>query len=233
MKLLSSLCALLLAACSAPAWDGQVQVHGSLREVHAGSTEGRVALASIRSPHAVGIGVLADMAGEVLVYGGEVWTARVGDGRVQVERGARPAERAAFLALADVPEWRAFSPLGELTLETLEQALASLLAQTETESREVVPFALEGELASLDAHVVAGACPASGVAGPEPVRRHWERVSARLVGFFSERPPGELTHAGTRTHVHVLVAGAEPFVGHVDAVKISARTRIFVPGKMD
>ena len=63
---------------------------------------------------------------------------------------------------------------------------------------------------------------------PVPVR-----VPARLVGFFSREPSGALTPPGSRVHVHVVVAGAQPFVGHVDAVTIPPRTRILVPGSVD
>ena len=234
-KLSLALAAGSLAACAAPAWDGEVVVHGSLQEaLQSGQGEGRFALDSIKSQHAVGIGVLENLAGEIVVYEGEVWTARaLSEGRVEVMRVARPNEHAAFLALSEVPEWRAFASLNELTLATLEEALAALLEQAGIESSSGTPFAIEGELAELEAHVIAGACPQSGNPGPEPVRRRWQRVPARLVGFFSRQSSDALTPHGTRAHVHVVVAGAQPFVGHVDAVTIPARTRILVPGSVD
>ena len=234
-KLSIVLAAGALAACAAPAWDGEVVVHGSLEEVPAaGPDTGRFPLGSIQSPHAVGIGVLENQAGEIVVYEGEVWTARaLAGGKLEVFRDAQPDQHAGFLALSEVPEWRAFGSMNDLTLTSLEDALAALLDQAGIESSAGTPFAIEGELVRLEAHVITGACPVSGGKGPEPVRKRWERVPARLVGFYSAQPTDALTPHGKRAHVHVVVAGKEPFVGHVDAVTIPARTRILVPGSVD
>ncbi len=235
MKELAPLLAAATAlACSGPKWSGGTEIHGSLREVNAGNGAGTFALSTIASPHAVGIGVLADLAGEFVVYEGEVWIARSGRGepaRVQVTRGARPEELAAWIALSEVPEWRAFAAASELSLATLGEALAALTEYHGIESYGAVPFVLEGEFFALDAHVLAGASPSAGSGGPAPLRMRWDRAPGRLIGFLSELAPGVLAPEGSRVHVHVVVAGDRPFVGHVDAVRIPAGTRILVPAK--
>ena len=58
----------------------------------------------------------------------------------------------------------------------------------------------------------------------DPKRVMSPEVALRSVDvLFDEAPPGE------RVHVHVILPGIEPFVGHVDQVIVPAGGRVLVP----
>ena len=89
---------------------------------------------------------------------------------------------------------------------------------------------MRAELENLDAHVLEGRCPyAPGEGGGEPLRRSFSAATGWLVGFYSNLGPGELTHPGEHVHVHVLIPGPEPFVGHVDSVGARKGAAIRLP----
>jgi hypothetical protein len=89
---------------------GGPRVVGSMREVmRDGRTEGRVALAdALDGPHVVAIGALAQLQGEFLCIGGDVWIGRAADPpRTTVTRGAAPGDEATLLVADDVEWWLA------------------------------------------------------------------------------------------------------------------------------
>ena len=218
-------CLLLAAACAAPRWDGSVERWGSLREVlRDGQKQGRVVLTSALTPDAVGLGALADLEGEIAVLGG---AARVG--RADAERaGGEPAaakDQAAFLVLARVPAWRTTQLDAELSFATFDpRAFGAADART-------IPFLVQGDFADLEMHVLRGRCPyvADDAAGEPPLRMTRPRARGTLVGFWTSEPPGVLTHHDSNVHVHVVLAGPDGVVAHVDSVRVLAGARVSVP----
>ena len=65
----------------------------------------------------------------------------------------------------------------------------------------------------------------------EPVRRDEANVRGRLIGFYTEGPPGELTHHGSRIHVHALIEGPGPTAGHVDRADFAEGVVIRLPAR--
>lgn len=217
--------ALLAAGCAAPRWDGRVERWGSLREVlREGQKQGRVAVASTLTPDAVGIGALADLDGEIAVLDG---AARVG--RADAARaGNEPAtakDQAAFLVLARVPAWRTTRLDAELSFATFDpRAFGAADART-------IPFLVQGDFADLEMHVLRGRCPYAedDAAGEPPLRMTRPRAQGTLVGFWTSEPPGVLTHHGSSLHVHVVLAGPDGVVAHVDSVRVLAGAKVSVP----
>ena len=76
MKITVLLPIALLAACSsAPTWDGEIETYGTLHEVlRQGKDQGRVVVAEAATRHTVGIGALAGLTGEVVVFEGQMYT---------------------------------------------------------------------------------------------------------------------------------------------------------------
>ncbi len=225
------LAAALLSGCATERWDGRIESWGSLREVlREGRKEGRVELSSAVGATSIGLGALEGLEGEVLVVDGEIWVSRSDD--LTARRGAE-GDRAALLALSRVEAWEERALDRTLTIAELEQELAPILDALGHEDPGTLPFVIECELESLDAHVLAGRCPYSEVddSGRTPVRFSRKAEAATLVGFFTELPPGVLTHRGSPLHVHVLTRGREPFVGHVDDARIGAGAVLKVPSR--
>jgi acetolactate decarboxylase len=218
------LVAAALAGCAAPSWDGNVSRWGTLREVlRDGDTHGRVPLDVVGTESTVGIGALEGLKGEITILGGRIWVSRRDDrGLIVTAPSAAAGDKAAFLALAEVPEWRTHPTGGPVDLRGLESRIDALARGVET-----VPFVIDGEAVELDAHVLDGACPfaADPKRRGEPVRFHREKVGARVVGFYTTLPAGTLTHHGSRIHAHVLLEDGS-MMGHVDHVLVDGTLRV-------
>jgi len=225
----------LLGACAAPgAWDGSVGRWGSVREVmRDGDDRARVEVgAVVATRHALGVGVLAGLAGEVTVLDGDVWVTRADRaGRLVTERSDGSGVQAALLALARVERWVSVPLPPDPGRAGLEAAVVAAVERAGLSAAETVPFEIRGELAGLEAHVVRGACPlAPGVDpdGPDaPLRIRRGRARGTLVGFLTSLPPGELTHHGRRAHVHVLLEDGP--TAHVDRVEVAATAVLLLP----
>ena len=220
----------LLAACSsAPTWDGEVETYGTLHEVlRQGQHQGRVVVGAAAVPHAVGLGALAGLGGEVVIFEGQMYTGRVESDRVVSDRGTERDE-AAFLAVAKVPEWVELRIARSLVLDNLALLLEEIASENALATYDTFPFVIEGELLNLKSHVIDGNCPIANPDGPEPARQTAGRAQGRLVGFYTTLPPGTLTHHGSPLHIHVVLAGKKPLVAHVDDVTITAGSKLLVP----
>lgn len=221
-----------LAAVSCSRWDGAIERHGSMRQVmREGSTGPRISLdAAARSSRTVAIGALERLDGEIAIVDGETWVSRARGGRVHSEPVLNSGLSATLLASADVPSWRRTEVASDVA--SLDDFLASSAGPCGLEAYPAWPFVIQGELLDLEAHVLRGACPHAGEVpeGKEPARRRFERVRGRLVGFYAPDSGGELTHHGERSHVHVVIVGwDEPFVGHVDSVRVARGATLRTP----
>jgi hypothetical protein len=80
-------------------------------------------------------------------------------------------------------------------------------------------------------HVLRGRCPYAehDPAGAPPLRMKFARASGTLIGFWTSEPPGILTHHDSDVHVHVVLAGPDEVVAHVDSVRALAGARVSVP----
>ncbi len=223
--------------CASPVWNGSVRQWGTLREVlHDGNTAGRVRVVeALTKGHGYGIGAPAALAGEILIFDGSVYVARMdGSGDVSLSDEVPPTEEAALLAVAFVPTWSNRSvdhtvPADEFEEFVRDNAIASGLDPSQT-----FPFVVEGRFGRIQLHILNGRCPfaetdGSQPAETEPYRAELTNVSGRLIGFFAEHATGVLTHHGSRTHVHALLLHGDPPAGHVDAVQIEAGSIIRFP----
>jgi acetolactate decarboxylase len=223
---------LVLASASCARWDGGIERHGSMGEVmRAGKTGPRISLdAAARSSRTVAIGALEGLDGEIAIVDGEVWVSRARAGKAVSETVLNSGLSATLLASADVPSWRRTEI--EREVAALDEYLAGMAEPCGLGPYSAWPFVIQGELLDLEAHVLRGACPSSGKVpkGKEPLRRSFERVRGRLVGFYAPDSAGDLTHHGVRSHVHVVIVGwDEPFVGHVDSVRIAPGATLRTP----
>lgn len=228
---------LLLAAaclgggCTSPRTAPRTLRFGTLREaMRDGHSEGRVALAELAGLRgSVGVGALADLAGEVTVVDGELWIARAAAGSVVVAREPLPGEQATLLALSNNGHWVEHHTPRDLTLEEF----GTWLAELGPEPDATWPFLAEGTLDALEAHVVAGACPhAHPEARDSFVLLARPSLTVRLAGFHAPDEPGVLVHHGERLHVHFVEAGPAPTLsGHLDGGTLRAGARVRVPAR--
>ena len=224
-------------------WDGTIRTWGTLREVlRDGDRSGKVSVTDVLGPATHGIGALADLDGEIAIRGGAAFVAEgfrldrhtIG-GPVVMPRPATGEDRAALLAVCEVPRWRSIAidrPLDERGLERLVREHWDAAAFGAT---RVVPVQVEGPI-EWRGHVLAGRCPHSsappppGSAPPVTVSRTTVRPST-LVGFLSDLGPGVLTHHGTVFHLHAVPNEGDGGggVAHVDAFTVEPGATLRIP----
>jgi len=201
-----------------------VEQFGAMREVmRGGQTEPRISLAEIVSqPHAVAVGALEGLGGEITIVDGDVWVSRVVDGDLQVT-GPEPIadDQATLLTLTHVAKWKS------ITIETAVEGseLESLIEETAREqgvdTTKPFPFVIEGTMTDVRLHVINGYCPiATDPATMDAEPWHWsseESVGGMIVGFYAPDSAGVMTHHGTSIHAHgIFHDGDSLVVGHMD-----------------
>ena len=139
-----------------------VEQFGAMRDVmREGHTESRIRLAdAVAQPHAVAVGALEGLAGEITIVDGDVWVSRAADAGLRVT-GPDPidGDQATLLTLAHVAKWQS------VTIETavegyeLESLIEQMARARGIDTARPFPFVIEGELASVDLHVINGYCP--------------------------------------------------------------------------
>jgi acetolactate decarboxylase len=196
-----------------------------------GEDQGRVALSEIQGrPGVYGIGALEGLAGEILVLDGQVWHAQNVSFDIVTSKNIEADLEAALLVIAEVPTWTKRKFSNAIVWDALESEIGQAVHAAGLDPMEPVPFLIEGELTDLELHVINGSCPYRHEEGAAPpFKTKVESASGTLFGFYFEGEPGILTHHGQRLHLHVLTAGKDEMVGHVDAVSLSAGCSFHLP----
>lgn len=218
----------------------QVRQYGRMHDVLSGGAAkatGQVQLAAVLDrPHAYGVGALAGLEGEITVYDGKVWLARVKDGALHVdEPTAHPAESAALLTVAYVEAWSEVVIDRALAGEELEAFIAAQARRAGVDTRSPFPFLILGDTTDLQLHVIHGECPMRpGVRLTEetqPWRRTREQPTpAKVVGVYAADSVGDLTHPGTAIHAHVLFEEEDATVtGHVERLAVAEGAVLKLP----
>ena len=210
---------------------------GEMRAVmREGHTESRIPLAdAIARPHAVGVGALEGLAGEITIVDGDVWVSRVTETGLRVT-GPDPidGDRATLLTLAHVPRWQA------VTIDKVAEGrdLESLIERTAhahgIDTTKPFPFMIEGNTNAIEIHVINGYCPVAtdpATVDAEPWR--WSSsgpLDVVIVGFFAPDMAGVMTHHGTAIHAHAVLSVKERTItGHVERLSTTAGMILRVP----
>lgn len=217
-----------LAAQTSP---HQVSIVGQMKDVKwKGELQGKLALDSLPGGTTLyGMGPLAFLRGEIMVYGGRYFVARVQpDSSMQVKEEAHI--EAPFFGYAVVPAWKSL----ELpdTVHHLSQ-LQSWLGTLNFNRGEAFMFRMEGQVQEARIHVV-NLPEGSQVRSPEDAHRgkvdytlNQDIVS--IIGFYSTRHRGVFTHHDSYLHLHLITAGKQK-MGHVDGLRFDPKQmRIFLP----
>ncbi len=244
-----ALAVLSLGACSAdrvPAeaaaknelgefWDGEIQQWGAMREVLAkGKTEGRVRLRDFAGSKGVyAIGALAGLNGEVTILDGEVWVSRVRESRADCRLLEANDTQATLLVMARVSRWTEHPITEDVSAENMEAFIKGVAEEAGLDVSRPFPFLVEGPFAKLDAHIANGMCPmrADPNSDQAPIRFHLDAVRGTLVGLHALGQEGVLTHHGSKTHVHVVIGGDQPQMGHVESIELMAGSVLKLPAQ--
>jgi alpha-acetolactate decarboxylase len=201
-----------------------VSAYGNFeRMVHTGDASGKIALASIpRSAGTYGLGALADLQGEILVW----------DGRVlitldeSVSGSTQPPgvdDQAALLVTSQIKELEQTRVPSDMTQREFERFVLDSARSRGIDIKKPFPFIVTGEITQYAWHVVTGTAKGHG-AGAQHGQGHASNrifsgaeTKGRLVGFYSaEELEGVVSHPGERFHVHYADDNLK-ISGHLDS----------------
>ena len=212
-----------------------VEQYGGMRDVlRMGNTQSRISFAELRQqPHAIGVGALTDLEGEITVFDGQIFVATTPDGiRASTTSGDTIPGSATLMTLAHVDTWHQ-DPLP--SSPSLEQSIEEVARSHGIDTDKPFPFFIEGVASSYQLHVINGYCPvATPDLAPEdqPWRQYGASTALRVVGFFARDQHGVMTHHGSNLHIHAIIvngAGDEWISGHLDEVEMAEGATLSVP----
>lgn len=213
-----------------------VSIHGNFkRMVHTGDASGKIALASIpRSAGTYGVGALADLRGEILVW----------DGRVLVTPGQSISgstqspgigDQATLLVTAQVKKWEQKQILNDMTQKEFERFVIDSANSIGIDTKKPFPFIVMGEITDYAWHVVTGSAKGHGAGtqhqqGPASDRAfRGTAVKGKLVGFYSaEELEGVISHPGDLFHVHYTDDSLK-VSGHLDSFGVRKGAALLLP----
>jgi len=192
-----------------------VEIHGAIKNMMHGDLHATYDMQNLeKEKHTYGIGALENLKGEILLLDGKPFISRVNGENTAIDTSFN--NKAAFLAFAQIDQWRAEGTLQEgLGFSDLD----SILSKKMTKNKGSLIFQIEGTVKSLTWHVINWADgdtvhtykkhKASGLHGTiqdEPVT---------ILGFYSQNHRGILTHKNSNLHLHFLTADKR-LAGHID-----------------
>ena len=224
----------LLLGWTEPLLAQSVIAIGALRDVkHNGRLSGTVQLDTLAARHVYGLGPVAELRGEILLWNDTVYVASVREDSVAV--AVVPTVRAPFLVYVSVPAWAAVRTIVDtvVTLDQLQQQVEEqAIAQGKSLERPF-PFIVQGRARRITYHVMNK--PAEESQHTPTLHQKAKHsfalndVTLQLLGFYSRQHEGVFTHRGSYIHVHVI-SEDRLRMGHLDQLYALPKTlRVSLP----
>jgi len=226
----------------------ELTAFGNFQHVmHTGETAGIVDLADVPStPGHWGVGALAEMKGEILLYDGQLLISRVYDGKTRI-LPASDGEQAVLFASGEVTQWHKVAlpvAMDSLALSDFIEKQAEALGLS---AEQGFPLRLPGTFTSLAWHVVTGNAPGghsqksahaqtkkSGHVNTTSGMSRYDQPGAlgEIIGIYTGSAlEGIASHPGERLHLHYIDEN-KTVSGHVDKISIPAGTTLMLPVPM-
>lgn len=190
-----------------------------------GEHEARVSVADVARKGIYGVGALDGLRGEITIANGEVWITE-GDVPRPVTHHDADAH-ATVLFVAEVHEWRAVRVETRVEPQDVDTYVKTQAQLAGIDVARPFPFLVDGALAPLRLHVVAGECPmrARALAFELEV----DSVEGRIVGIYAKDSSGVVCHGGSNMHAHAVLEQDGGLTGHVEVFGIAAGAMLVLP----
>ena len=222
---------LLLCGCAGS--HDLVQQYGGMRDVlRMGNTQSRISFEEMcKQPHAVGVGALSELQGEITVLDGHIFVATTPDGlSASTTSGDKKPGSATLMTLAHVESWHHDTLPDSVPLE---QAIETVARSHGIDINKPFPFIIDGVARKYELHVINGFCPvATPDLAPEeqPWRTRGESTALKVVGFFARGEQGVMTHHGSNLHIHAIIYDGDEIISvHLDAIEMDSGSVLSVP----
>jgi alpha-acetolactate decarboxylase len=217
-----------------------IRVFGNFERMsQTGDTQGAVKLQDIlTAPGSYGLGALADLRGEILLWDGKLLISRGHSPNGSLEPAAATDE-AVFFVEARVETWDEVAVPNDMSRAEFERFVLETAARRGLSTEHAFPFALRGSFQHVLWHVVTGTPGAQhegGHAAAVHAQGHAQnrvfdqfKVSGFLLGFHSGTAlEGVVSHPGERFHIHYADTGFSAS-GHVDDYRVDGGTLLLLP----
>jgi len=213
-----------------------ITAYGNFKKMkHTGDVSGKVVLSSLSlTGGTYGVGALAHLRGEILVWEGKVLVTP-GESETGSTRPAIPEDQATLLAIARVKEWVEVSIPDDMTQREFERFIIDNANATGMDTNRPFPFLVRGSVTDYTWHVITGKANSHG-GGVKHRQGHagnrtfsGPKTAGKLVGFYSaEKLEGVISHPGERFHVHYIDDGLKTS-GHLDSFGIGKGSVLRLP----
>lgn len=214
----------------------KISVYGNFKRMaHTGDASGKVALASIPpSAGTYGVGALADLQGEILVWDGRVLITP-GESISGSTKPAGAGDQAALLVTAQVTEWERVQVPSNMVQKEFERFVIDSAHSKGVDTQKPFPFIVLGEITDYAWHVVTGTAKPHGGSAQHQQGHASKRTfsgaetKGKLIGFYSaEKLEGVISHPGERFHVHYADENLK-ISGHLDSFGVRKGAMLLLP----
>ena len=196
----------------------EVKYSGALRTIMSGNIQAVISLDSLSNKkHLYALGAVEKLKGEIQIFDGKPRNSFVVDSSLQIKDSYKL--KAALLVYAEVEEWETFQIENITTKSDLEEKIFETAKSQEINIERPFPFLLEGNVSSLDWHVI-------NWKEDDTIHNHKKHTESGLngtlsnteveiIGFYSTKHKAVFTHHTTNMHMHFKTDGIS-IAGHVD-----------------
>jgi alpha-acetolactate decarboxylase len=213
-----------------------VTAYGNFKRLsHTGDASGNVVLVSVpASPGVYGVGALADLRGEILIWDGKVFVTR-GESITGSVEPPGPQDQAALLVTGRVKGWHQAAAPHDMAQREFERFVIDTARKIGIDISKPFPFVARGEVTNYLWHVVTGSSKQHGGASQQQQGHANNRTFSGaktvgvLVGFYSaEELEGVISHPGERFHIHYADNDIK-ISGHLDQFGVGKGFALLLP----
>ena len=209
----------------------EVKHSGALRTIMSGNIQAVISLDSLSNKkNLYALGAVDNLKGEIQIFNSKPSNSFVIDGSLKIKDSYNL--KAALLVYAEVEAWDSFQIEKSKTKSELEEKIFKMAKSNGINLEKPFPFLLEGNVASLDWHVINWnegdtihnhkKHKASGLNGT------LRNTDVEILGFYSTKHKAVFTHHTTNMHMHFKTDDTTT-TGHVDDLLLNETITLKLP----
>ncbi len=228
-----ALLSFLTNSCTDESTNVKVRYSGALRNVMSGNIDATISLDTLsQKKHFYALGAIADLKGEIQIFDSQPHNSVVIDSSISITDSY--AIKAALLVYAEVETWNGLNIENVTTKVDLEKRIFETAKSNGINVEEPFPFLLEGQVATLDWHVINWKegdtvhnhkkHKESGLSGSI------QQADVEIIGFYSTKHKAVFTHHTTNIHMH-FKTDDNAIAGHVDELMLDKQLILKLPNQ--